>query len=141
MPVTAPAVARQRRNPSGVDVSARRSVEESGKRCPTGDEADGVVQRELRAVACSGAHPWSVFEHTGRVTSCLPRPSGTVVAINLRRFAMIRALALLCLLMVLAWSLREAFADLDPKRIRAAAWAMLSGGLIVGGIWMIAADL
>jgi hypothetical protein len=43
--------------------------------------------------------------------------------------------------MVLAWSLREAFADLDPRRIRAAAWAMLSGGLIVGGIWMIAADL
>ena len=50
---------------------------------------------------------------------------------------MIRIFALLALLAVLALSLRAIFADTDPRRLRAAGWGALSGGLIVVGVWMI----
>lgn len=50
---------------------------------------------------------------------------------------MIRIFTLLALLAVLALSLRAIFADTDPRRLRAAGWGALSGGLVVVGLWMI----
>lgn len=52
---------------------------------------------------------------------------------------MIRILTLLVLLAVLALSLRAIFADADPRRLRAAGWGALSGGLVVLGLWMLLA--
>ncbi len=50
---------------------------------------------------------------------------------------MIRVLVLLVLLCVLVLSLRAILADTDPRRLRAAGWGALSGGLVVLGLWMI----
>lgn len=50
---------------------------------------------------------------------------------------MIRILTLVALLAVLAVSVRAILADTDPRRLRAAGWGALSGGLIVAGLWMI----
>ena len=52
-----------------------------------------------------------------------------------------RSIALLLLLFVLVWSLRESFSGMPSKQRLNVAWAMLSGALMVAGIWMIAADL
>jgi len=52
-----------------------------------------------------------------------------------------RSIAILLLLFVLVWSLRESFSGMPRSQRRNLAWAMLSGALMVSGIWMIAADL
>jgi len=54
---------------------------------------------------------------------------------------MIRVFALILLLVVLLISIVAILANSDPQRLKAAGWGMLSGALIVGGIWMIAADV
>lgn len=51
---------------------------------------------------------------------------------------MIRLLPYVLMILALGWALREVFRDLDPRRLQAAGWGLLSGALIVGGVWMIA---
>ncbi len=54
---------------------------------------------------------------------------------------MVRGLALLLILFVLAWSMREVFSDPNRPKLRSIGWGMLSGALIVGGVWIIVGDL
>ena len=50
---------------------------------------------------------------------------------------MLRLITALMLIGLLAVSLWAALANTDPQRLKSAAWGMLAGGLIVGGLWMI----
>lgn len=50
---------------------------------------------------------------------------------------MIRMFIWIALIALLLTSITAIFANTDPKRLAAAGWGMLSGALIVAGLWMI----
>jgi hypothetical protein len=53
---------------------------------------------------------------------------------------MLRLWIALLLLIVIALSLYTALAKAKPRQLRAAALGVLCASLILGGLWMIAAD-
>lgn len=52
---------------------------------------------------------------------------------------MIRILTLVAMLALLVWSVVGILANTHPDRLKAAALGLLSGALIVAGLWMIVA--
>lgn len=50
---------------------------------------------------------------------------------------MLRILVPLLLIALLLVSITAILSNTHPARLKAAAWGMLSGGLIIGGVWMI----
>ncbi len=62
---------------------------------------------------------------------------GNVDELSTRETRMLRMLALLLLIGLLAVSIGAILSNSDPQRLKAAGWGMLSGSLIVGGLWMI----
>jgi len=52
-----------------------------------------------------------------------------------------RSIAILLLLFALVWALRETFSGMPRGQRGNLVWAMLSGGMMVAGVWMIVADL
>lgn len=52
-----------------------------------------------------------------------------------------RILILLTIASLLALSIHGILANTNPERLKAAAWGLLAGALIVGGLWMIVAGV
>jgi hypothetical protein len=50
---------------------------------------------------------------------------------------MLRILVPLLLIALLLVSITAILSNTHPARLKAAGWGMLSGGLIIGGVWMI----